>query len=434
MSKRRRSQDFFEESFLEEHWSRRIGFLAVITSDTETRKNIFFLAFCLIIFAVGILLIRNMPTLSDENVYAPHIARIISENNLFPNVVSTPLPGYHWSIALLLKITGSHSVNAMRLLTSLLSFLCLLSFFMLARKIEKDSAIPKTAMFLFFPLIFPFFFLLYTDVYGMFFVILALGAALNRRFWLSGILGILGMLVRQNNIIWLAFIGTLAYFQNYYPQRRWEDVRKWILQFIFYFIAVIMTLAFILWNKGLVLGPFKDQHPFSVNCGNLFFLLFLFFFLFLPFNISNFRKIADLLKKHKLLWLILIELFGVYYFFFTAQHPYNQFGRILHNWILFAMKASFFSKALSFLPIAYAVLSLCVTKLERPSFYLLYPFTILFLVPLPVIEIRYLFIPFALFLLFKRQDTLRMTLFTLATYLVPIVVLMYLMTRVIFFP
>ena len=369
---------------------------------------------------------------ADETVHAPQITSILSGTNLFPKLCPY-LPGYHWSIALLLKLFHRDDLVSMRALTSVLSFLCFLVFFTLARKIDRDSARQKASLFLFFPLIFPFLFLVYTDVYSMLYIFLALWAALNQRFWLSGIFGILSLLVRQNNIFWVAFIGLLAYFQNYYPQYRWQDIRRWLPKFFFYFLAVILMIGFFIWNKGFILGD-KAHHFVTLTCGNLFFSLFLFFFLFLPQNLKNLPRIADFLKRHKIMWLILVELFLVYYLFFNANHPYNRFGRFIRTWIMFMMTASFVNRVLTFLPIAYAVLSLCVTRLQRPSFYLFYPFAILFLLPFAFVEIRYSFIPFSFYLLFKEEDSERIMLMTHAINIVAIGCLIFLMGDGSFFP
>ncbi len=401
--------------------------------NKEIYKFVIFFSVSLILFGYGTLSIKDLPTSSDENVHAPHIARILNEHNLFLKTDTSPLPGYHWTMAFLAKLVHSSSATSMRFSTSFLSFFCLIAFVILARKIDNDAAFQKSCLFLIFPLIFPFFFLIYTDVYSMFYVFLALWAALDQRLWLSGIFGILSIFVRQNNIVWLVFVGLLAYFQNYYPQHRWQDIKHWLPKFFFFFLGAVLLTAFAIWNKGLVLGQ-RELHPLSLNFGNLFFFLFIFFFLFLPQNLKNFPKIVAFLKRHKIMWLILIELFLIYYLFFNAKHPYNRFGRFIHNWILFMMTASLQNKILTFLPIAYAVLSLCVTRLQRASFYLFYPFTILFLIPLPIIEIRYLFIPFSFFLLFKEKDSERITFYTLAINSFILFCLMFTLADGSFFP
>ena len=52
----------------------------------------------------------------------------------------------------------------------------------------------------------------------------------------------------------------------------------------------------------------------------------------------------------------------------------------------------------------WCILSLMVTRLRQPFHYWIYPFTIVFLLPLWLIEQRYTFIPFALWILFRREE------------------------------
>ena len=405
----------------------------MISGALKKSRALYFLMAAGILLATSFLLTRNLPQVADENVHYRQILNTL-ENRVFtidPYLVMPP--GYHWTVALPSLLLHDSRGSTLRLTTTFLSFLCVLAFFLLARKIDRNSAVGKSWLFLIFPLFFPFYSLLYTDLYSMMFVFLALLLALEERLWLSGIVGILGLLVRQNNIVWLAFIALVAYLGNDDPEHRWEDIKRQIPRFFFFFLAAVLTVAFIIWNKGFVLGD-RVHQPLSFNFNNLFFLLLLYFFLFLSLNLSNFQKIVIFLRQHKLMWIVLAEVFLVFALFFKADHPYNQFGRFLHNWILWDMARSFFNKCLYFVPIAYSILSLCVTPLRKKSFYLLYPFTIVYLLPNAIIEIRYCFIPFALFLLLKEPDSDRITLFTLATYIVPVAVFMYLLCNLTFFP
>jgi len=395
-------------------------------------KNISFLAFAFFVLACGFWIVRHMIPIADEELHYKQIMGIVEGRNYFPDKCPY-LPGYHWTMACFSMLVHQAYGITMRIFTTLLSFLSVTSFFFLAKKIDPESAIRKSLLFVFFPFFLPFFPLIYTDIYSMMFIFLSMIFALKGRFWISGLVGILGLLVRQNNIIWVLFIALIAYFEHCPPQQRWKDIKSWIPKFTFFFLAIALTIAFALWNKGLVLGD-RTHHELSLTCGNLFFMLFLFFFLFLPHNLSNFPKIVRFLKDNKLMWLVLAEIFLVYFLFFKANHPYNQMGRFFRNLFLWEILRTPVSKSLYFLPIAYSILSLCVTPLKSRSFYLLYPFTILFLIPLPLIEIRYEFIPLALFLLFKEPDSERITVFTLATYVVPSAIIIYSMTAEMFFP
>jgi alpha-1,2-glucosyltransferase len=398
----------------------------------KNRKNVFFLLAACTVLLCGFYFVQENPPIADEYCHYKQINGILEGRDLFPKLCPY-LPGYHWTMAVLSMLVQSHRGFTMRLLATFLSFLCILSFFSLTKKIDEKSAIPRSLLFLIFPLFFPFFSLVYTDIYSMMFVLLALSFALDQRLWLSGIVGILGLLVRQNNIVWLAMIALMAYAENYYPQYQWKDVKRWISKFIFFFLAAALIVFFVIWNKGFVLGD-RSHHILALSSGNLFFMLFLFFFLFAPYNLSNFPKIVDFLKTHKLMGLVLAEVFLVYLFFFKADHIFNHFGRFLHNLILVAMHRTWLSQCLSFLPIAYSIVSLCVTPLKRKSFYLLYPFTVIFLTLDAVIDVRYLFVPLALFLAFKEDDSERITLFTLATYLVPTMFIMALLAEGAYFP
>ena len=385
----------------------------------------------LILLAGGFLHVKDAPLIADEPVHYGQILDILAGTNLLPKVCPY-LPGYHWTMAGLSRLLHDSRGPAMRFSATLLSFFCFICFFFLAQRIDERSTSQKSLLFIMCPVFFPLFSLIYTDMYSMAFVFLSLFLALEQRFWLSGIAGILGLLVRQNNIVWLAMIALSAYLDHFFPQCRWKDVKRWIGKFFFFFLALVLMAAFVIWNKGFVFGD-RTNHGFVLSCGNLFFLLFFFFFLFLPYNLSNLPKIVRFLNANKLMGLVLAEVFLVYLLFFKANHPYNSMARHIHNWILWSMAGPFVTRCLFFLPVAYSILSLCVTPLRQRSFYLLYPFTILFLLPNAVIEIRYCFIPYALFLLFKQKDSERIVLFTLAIYIVAIGCLLYLMKDQMFF-
>lgn len=385
-----------------------------------------------VIFITGYLFVQDRPPMADENAHYKQIIQILNGSNLIPNRCPY-LPGYHWSIVLLSKLLHHSAGWAIRFSASLLSFLSFVSFFLLARTIDKNSAIQKCYLFLFFPFFYPFFPLVYTDLYAMGFVFLTLWLALNQRLWLAGIVAILGLLVRQNNIVWFILAALLAYFDFYYPQYRWQDVKKWLPKFSLFFLAIVLLLAFGIWNKGFVWGD-RSAHPFTLSFGNFFITLFFGFFLFLPLHLSNGKKIVCFLKKYPLILVILIQLFLVYVLFFKVTHHYNTFGRFLHNWVFWMMAKSFQYKVITFLPIAYTILSLCVTPLKKPSFYLLYPLTFLFFLPLAVLEIRYPMVPYALFMLFKERDSDEILDRTLAIYFVVSAILLNLLTDSSFFP
>lgn len=104
---------------------------------------------------------------------------------------------------------------------------------------------------------------------------------------------------------------------------------------------------------------------------------------------------------------------------FEIDHPYNT--EPWAQWFLSNQILSFFGKdalhkALFFLPILYAICSLIVTPLYDKRYNLIYPFSILFLLPHWLVDPRYHLIPLVLFLLFKRDDPSPINYLTMLAY------------------
>jgi alpha-1,2-glucosyltransferase len=392
---------------------------------SETQKTVAFFSLSFMTLVCGFFYFKNMLPLVDEQTNYLQILTIAREKTLFPNI-TTVAPGYHWIMAFFCSLFHSLNGLSIRFLNMVLSFVCVLVFFLLAKKINRNGAFQKTVLFFLFPILVPYFFLIYTDVVSVLFVTSAFLCAVSRRFRLAGLFCMLSVFVRQNNIVWAVFTAVYIYLDNYYPQWRWKDVRKWAAGYSFLLLGPAALLFYFLVNKGLTFGD-KQYHHVSLTVENIYFCLFIAFFLFLPYHLSNTKKIFVLLKQNRKIWLVLPALFLLHMFFFKAKHFYNSpeiFHHFLRNQVLGAMVKTQAAKAISFLPIACVLLSLRVTRFENKLFYLLYPFTILFLLPLPLIEHRYYFIPYTLFLLFKERDPLKIAIPTLVLYAIAAIYLL----------
>ena len=149
----------------------------------------------------------------------------------------------------------------------------------------------------------------------------------------------------------------------------------------------------------------REAHPvFGLFLGNMYFCLFLAFFLFFPVFVSYRKVLLERLKQWRTL-LLLLGIFIVYLLTFSTTHPYNQadYTFFLRNKMLLFFSATLAGKLLFFLPIAGSVLFFSEVVLCERSFFLLYPATFLFFLPIWLIEQRYYFIPFALFLAMREQ-------------------------------
>jgi len=105
-------------------------------------------------------------------------------------------------------------------------------------------------------------------------------------------------------------------------------------------------------------------------------------------------------------------------FTFVNDHPYNNnwSSYYIRNKILIYFTSTVVLKTLFFIPIAYSILSISVTKLHRKSFYILYPTTLIYLFPSWLIEQRYYLIPFILFILFKKEESKFVEYLTITFY------------------
>lgn len=329
----------------------------------------------------------------------PHYAQvsIYSGGRTYVNPDLTMIPGYHVLVASIAALLGFYNFEGIRAISFFFSICLIGLFYLFVRK--NNHANTKLLQLTFVPATFIFMFLIYTDVMSMMFVLLAFYLATTKRYVSSGLTGILSMLIRQNNIIWVGFIFLYIFFLEYKTMR----IKEFLNHNWSYLLAFSLFILFVMINKGLSRGDF-DKYPLSFHLGNIFYLLFLFFFIFLPLNIANFKKILVLLRK-SWVWIGITGIFIVYILLYTNNHPYNiQWGDLfIRNAILIFFSKNIFLKIIYFVPITYSILSLCTIRLQNRAQYLIYPFAIVYLGTLWLIDTRYLMIPLALFILFKKE-------------------------------
>ncbi len=373
------------------------------------------IALILIITLPLLLSIRQDTNLHvDERDHLDQITRFLQGEKTL-NPLLTTIPGYHAMIAMLLKPFPNPTLPLARTITLLLSLCSILVFFFMVKEINPESSFTKTLQYAFFPILFPFFFLIYTDVFSLLLVLLAMLFAMKKNHIGSAAIGIASILVRQNNIVWLLFLFLFLYFQELGRDK--ESIKNHLKKSWLFLLGFIAFAIFLLLNKGIAIGD-PTGHPPGIYFGNIYFLLFLFFLLLLPFNLANLQRIIEKLKNKRII-LFLIIFFIFYLLTFKNTHPYNQEAHsfFLRNQILLFFTSSIALKVIFFLPIAYTLLSLSVTKLPSKACYLMYPTTILYLLPSWLIEQRYYLIPFALFLAFKEKKSNAIEYLTILAYI-----------------
>ena len=379
--------------------------------------HVLFLAMILAVLLAEFVYMSHAPELVDEGANWKQI-KIFLDREVRMKIGLNVIPGYHALIAVVMLIFHRAGIYSARFVTTWISFASVVLFCLLTWKIYGRPSVVKTLQYLFFPLFFPFFPLVYTDVLAMLLVLLAFYCILWKQYTLSGLVALLSLLVRTNNIAWFAFLFVFIFVENH--GLNWREYPKSLKQTWFYLVGFVLFAIFLYLNGGIAL-TYKSMQPLAgLYTGNTIYLLFLFAFLFLPLNIANISKMIRLFKHWRWVLPIGFMVFVVYLLTFQSTHPFNQtqLDYFFRNQLLLTVTHDLGLKSAFFIPVAWSLLSIAVTKLRQKNFYWLYPFTVLSLLPIWLIEPRYCFVPFSLFLLFKEESSPLVEWLTIALYII----------------
>ncbi len=360
----------------------------------------------------------------DENIHYDQIVRIVG-GDWSLNPALTMLPGYHAAIALLAWPAGA-SARAVRVATFALSVVSVLVFHALARRVRADHAGTRTLQFALLPILFPQFFLVYTDVASLLCVLLMMVATTGRRYRTAGLLGLVACIVRQDNVVWAAFAVCWSYLREH--GWRWRPVRESLARYWTFVLTGVAFIVFVALNHGQVaLGNDVGSHPTgSLHIGNVVLILAFSGVTFAPLWWGYRGAMAAGLSRWWP-WAVVAALFAVYWTGFVIDHPHNneRADYFLPNAVLQWAVSTPGAKIGFFLPVAFGVVAFATAPLG-PWWWLLYPFAVLFLLPEWLIAPRYCIIPVALFLAARepthpwseRTQTVVCAALSLVSYLV----------------
>lgn len=353
---------------------------------------------------------RSMELRVDEQENQAQIERYIAGNYV---TITGTAGGFHALAAAAARVTGLSTKEDIRLFVVLISGATILLFGFLVRRVEPSASTMRTLQFTFFPLLFPFWFLIYSDGLGLLLLLLAIIALTRRRFHSAGTLMLVSVAVRQTYIVWAALLGLWTVILNI--GEPWGVLAKRCASFA---ITAGLFVLFVIVNGGVAVGD-RDNHPdMAFHTENVLFMLVCFFVMFLPLIVSKLPEITRLPRA---------VLFGVpaasavlFFGTFRVDHSGNTQWQdyYLRNAMLEAMTSSPVAGAAASVAIALAVLALCVIRLRQPAHYLIYPFTALSLTPVWLVEQRYYLPTFALFMLFRESGSPRVERTLLAIYVV----------------
>lgn len=382
-------------------------------------SNVFFLILCLFVFIIGYLVIWGKGPFADEHLYFKLIAGVAKGNlSLSSFAQSGSFPGYFLTIGGLAYLFNIHFFEGFRLISVGFSFLSIILFALIARKVSSKDWKIKTMQYLFFPLIFPFFFLLYTDVLAICSLLLTYLYILKKKPLLSLIFASYSVFIRQDSLIWLFFFSLLQFDRSILSKKQATSRKTIILNNLFFLIPAGSMLLFFLLHKSFFLSGDNSRHPLSLHLGNIYLLLFLYFFFFFIQNLLNLPKTLKFLKLNY--WWIAITLSTVIlFFFFKVDHPWNSNltrNYFLRNIILSFMTNSLQGQFFALVIICFSLLSLFNTSFIYRKYYLLYPFSFIFLSLHWLVDPRYLLVPFVLYILFKQEPYSAEQKITLMTF------------------
>ena len=263
--------------------------------------------------------IENIPIYIDESF---HLNQTLSYyNNKFKswNNKLTTFPGTFFVVSLFFKIlnfftiqiTEKNAIKIARLfiiIVSIFSFI-MLSFFRKKNNIEQDLKYKFQLIICLFPINFFFNFLYYTDAFSIFSLILFfyLNLYAPKSYVLRFLSGILCVLIRQNNIIWvnlfslkdvISLVGNI--FNNYSGLKKiFNNTFSTLFENLDIFIIDILFIGFLIKNNfSVVLGD-KSHHSMVLHLAQINHIL-IFSLLFFPMlNYKTLRNLSKILNSKK---------------------------------------------------------------------------------------------------------------------------------------
>ena len=364
-------------------------------------------------------LMRDRPLAGDESVHVRVIEDLIGWLRAgTPFVPSHPaIPGYHFVVAAVAALMGLSGAADYRAISVGLNLLIAPAALALARSVAEGDARLSTARaaeVFFLAIAFPFFGLLYTDLFSAALVLLCFALVFRERYAPAGLVGALSIAVRQNNVLWLGLAFVVGCVQLWRGFAEGASVRSSLRRATPQMLARLWPflagfggfIAFVIRNGGQIALADQPAHPpFTFHLGNVWTVTFTAFFLFLPLGLARVDEVVRFCRRRAgAVWLGGVALASLYLVTFSPTHPYNFAPWWLHNKVVLLATASLGWKLVFLVAVLYQTLVFARTPLWRPELYLLYPVAGIYLAASWLIEPRYFIVPLMLFLLFREQE------------------------------
>jgi len=383
------------------------------------RGALILLAAALASAAVMLNILPNAPMV-DEHFHHGQILLINSDEFQRVPELTTPL-GYHHSVAWLARLFNVDSVNGLRAISAFLGLSSVFLAWAYLRQNRSELPVLRSLQILLCPLLWPFYFLLYTDLASLSLVLAALSLFSAGFFWPTALVGIAMLAWRQNNIVWSGLF-WLTQFQAAWPARGdAAALRPWITRSCILALPMVAFLGFLIINRGVAMGDHamheigQELHP-----AQIWFLLLVFWLVLLPLHIGSLGESIQWLRKNPWRVLPVLAVPALVILSFDVTHPYNLALPEFHlrNGLLRLLDTDWRLLLFGSIAMTWSVLTLIVTRVRSPIGLWLYPVTVVALLPVELIEQRYYIVPIVLFLLFRKARDTRVEIALLLWFLI----------------
>ena len=331
----------------------------------------------------------------------------------------TTIPGFHAAVAGAMAACGLDSPGAARAINAGFGLIAAAGFHALRRRLWPGTETIATAQFVALPILAPLFFLVYTDVLALALILWSTVAALAGRHALAALALFGVVLVRQNDVVWAAFVAALVAWPVLREGRR--GAPRLLLALWPYLLPLAAFCSFWAWNGSISLS--REQaafHPLTLRLGNPYFALLLAAVL-LPLQVlGGLRRFAVAVRARPWLLAVPLAAFVLYAWGFHADNPYNAAvpDHLPRNALLLKLDADPAWRLTAGLAMMLAACGLGSVALRPRGAALLYPCAALFLAASWLIEQRYAIVPLVLWLAFREHRWRAQEQVTLALWLV----------------
>ncbi|XP_014208018.1 putative Dol-P-Glc:Glc(2)Man(9)GlcNAc(2)-PP-Dol alpha-1,2-glucosyltransferase [Copidosoma floridanum] len=298
----------------------------------------------------------------DEKFHVPQTIQYCNGNFFEWDQKITTLPGLYLFAAAILGPFKFCTITHLRLLNVFFTYINVWLAYLILNKQRREKVTKQEenlrvySLFLrawniaFFPPLFFWFFLYYTDVFSVTLILLMFLCYISRKDKSAAFVGLLTICVRQTNVIWVAYIGIERGFDaidqltkkpqytntlNLFPciktlfgifrakarhgtVKFLQFTKSFCMPFIHYLLVLIAFAVFVTYNNGIVVGD-RSAHKPTIHAVQIFyFSMFVIAFAW-PYLLPYISKPLELLSDHIVASTCII---GVIVHHNTLVHPY----------------------------------------------------------------------------------------------------------------